>query len=65
MHASAGIALVTVGECAPEELMRRADIALYHAKKMGKDQWQLFEASMDTEAQRPLGLPTTSTAQHR
>ncbi len=65
MHASAGITLVTVGECAPEELMRRADIALYHAKKMGKDQWQLFEASMDTEAQRPLGLPTTSTAQHR
>lgn len=65
VHASAGIALAAVGECAPEELMRRADVALYRAKKMGKDQWQLFDASMDTEAQRPLGLPTTSTAQHR
>lgn len=64
-RASAGIALATAGECEAQELMRRADVALYRAKEMGKDQWQLFEASMYTEAQQPLGLQATWTERHR
>ena len=40
---SAGIAVVTAGECEATELMRRADVALYRAKARGKNQWHLFE----------------------
>ncbi len=43
VHASAGIALLTAGECAAGELMRRADVALYRAKERGKNQWDLFD----------------------
>jgi diguanylate cyclase (GGDEF)-like protein len=49
-QASAGIAVVTAGTCEAEELMRRADVALYRAKAKGRNQWDLYEASTDTEA---------------
>lgn len=42
-HASAGVAVATSGECEAGEIMRRADVALYHAKGAGKDQWSLFD----------------------
>ena len=45
MHASAGIALATAGGLEAEELVHRADVALYRAKEKGKNQWDLLEAS--------------------
>jgi len=42
-HASAGIAIAPAGGCEAQELMRRADAALYRAKEKGKNQWDLFE----------------------
>lgn len=49
VHASAGIALVAAGACEAQELVHRADVALYRAKEKGNNQWLLFEAPMDTE----------------
>lgn len=49
LRASAGIALTEAGACNAIELMRRADVALYRAKARGKNGWDLFEASMETQ----------------
>ncbi len=47
IQASAGAVLVKVGEANVEELIVKADLALYEAKDEGKDRWRLFEAVMD------------------
>jgi diguanylate cyclase (GGDEF)-like protein len=53
VQASAGIAVAEAGECDAREIMRRADVALYSAKERGKNRWDLFEASMDTDPTAP------------
>jgi predicted signal transduction protein with EAL and GGDEF domain len=41
-HASMGIALVRSG-ASPEELMRRADVAMYESKSKGKGTCSVYE----------------------
>jgi diguanylate cyclase (GGDEF)-like protein/PAS domain S-box-containing protein len=47
---SIGIAKCTDGDCAAEELMRRADLALFASKKKGRDTLALFDQAMDRAA---------------
>ncbi len=65
-----GIAVVTDPATSPDELINRADIALYQAKRAGRGRWQVFEGSYGslTVTQQPLdgqahgraGAPTAS-----
>lgn len=47
---SVGVARCTEGDCDAEELMRRADLALYAAKNKGRDNLALFEPHLDQAA---------------
>ncbi len=47
---SVGVARSSEGECDAEELMRRADLALYTAKEQGRDKLALFEPALDIAA---------------
>jgi diguanylate cyclase (GGDEF)-like protein len=49
---SVGIAIATEPCLSPEELLRRADLALYRAKERGRDQYAVFEAQMDAALQK-------------
>ncbi|HWV20127.1 MAG TPA: bifunctional diguanylate cyclase/phosphodiesterase [Devosia sp.] len=46
---SLGAALVTGNEVTPEEILRRADVALYCAKLAGRDGFALYDPEMDRE----------------
>jgi diguanylate cyclase (GGDEF)-like protein len=46
VHVSLGIAVGIPGHDTPDELMRRADVALYEAKRRGKGQFCVFEPAM-------------------
>ena len=54
--ASVGIALFPQDGQARETLMRRADVALYKAKQLGRSQYRAFEPAMDAEIRRRLVL---------
>jgi diguanylate cyclase (GGDEF)-like protein len=54
--ASVGIALFPQDGQARETLMRRADVALYKAKQLGRSQYCAFEPAMDAEIRRRLVL---------
>lgn len=45
--ASAGAVLTRAGDADVEDLIVKADLALYEAKDDGKNRWRLFEATMD------------------
>lgn len=47
--ASVGIALTTTREGGIEDLMRRADVALYDAKNLGRGCFRCFEPGMDAD----------------
>ena len=47
---SVGVARCTEGDCDAEEIMRRADLALYAAKEQGRDKLALFEPALDIAA---------------
>lgn len=47
VSASVGIARAPETGCDPVELLRRADIALYHAKASGRGRWLYFTPMMD------------------
>ncbi len=47
---SVGVARCVNGDCDAEELMRRADLALYAAKSKGRDNFALFEPQLDRAA---------------
>jgi diguanylate cyclase (GGDEF)-like protein/PAS domain S-box-containing protein len=56
-----GIAVVTDPATSPDELINRADIALYQAKRAGRGRWQVYDGATGTASvdQPPLDLPTT------
>lgn len=47
---SVGVARCNDGDCDAEELMRRADLALYASKNKGRDNLALFQPSLDRAA---------------
>ncbi len=54
--ASIGIAFSQFEYANPEEIMRDADTAMYHAKAQGKARHELFDADMHARARDRLGL---------
>jgi diguanylate cyclase (GGDEF)-like protein len=47
IQASAGAVLARAGDTDVDEMIVKADLALYNAKDAGKNGWRLFEAAMD------------------
>jgi diguanylate cyclase (GGDEF)-like protein/PAS domain S-box-containing protein len=60
--ASIGIAVGHAGPATPEDLMRNADLALYDAKKNGKNRYAVFAPTMHEAALARLSL--TSDLRH-
>jgi diguanylate cyclase (GGDEF)-like protein len=54
--ASVGIAVFPSDGEDAETLLRNADVAMYWAKSCGRNNYQFFEKSMDTTAQRKLNI---------
>jgi diguanylate cyclase (GGDEF)-like protein len=54
--ASVGITLADHNDLDIDQLLRRADMALYAAKRDGRETWRWFEPAMDMEAQAKRGL---------
>jgi diguanylate cyclase (GGDEF)-like protein/PAS domain S-box-containing protein len=54
--ASIGIACGSTTYATPDEIMRDADTAMYHAKSHGKARHELFDADMHLRARDRLGL---------
>jgi diguanylate cyclase (GGDEF)-like protein len=46
VHVSLGISVGAPGKDSPDELLRKADVALYEAKRRGKSQFRVFHPSM-------------------
>jgi diguanylate cyclase (GGDEF)-like protein/PAS domain S-box-containing protein len=55
---SIGIAFGTSSSDHPDELLRKADVAMYRAKSKGKAHYKVFDAYMDAEAHERLKLET-------
>ena len=49
--ASVGIAVASEGDNKPEDLLKRADLAMYTAKAEGRGTYRFFESQMDETAQ--------------
>jgi len=45
LSASIGIALCSSATTTPQEVIDNADVAMYAAKRAGKDRWQVFDAA--------------------
>ena len=58
VHASIGVATTTARDVAAEELLRRADVAMYRAKSHGKGTFEVFEPSMQEVVSRRLEVKT-------
>jgi diguanylate cyclase (GGDEF)-like protein len=56
--ASVGVALFSGDELEVEDLLKRAEFAMYEAKAAGRGSLRFFEASMQDEAERRLALMT-------
>lgn len=54
--ASVGIALSASGYADVEDIVRDADIAMYHAKQTGRARWVMFDQTMQQAAVRRLRL---------
>jgi diguanylate cyclase (GGDEF)-like protein len=46
VHVSIGVAIGSPGKDGPDEMLRKADVALYEAKRRGKNQYRIFHPSM-------------------
>lgn len=58
INVSIGIVLGTRDYLQPEHLLRDADMAMYHAKELGKGRYQVFDPAMHSRAVRRLQLDT-------
>jgi diguanylate cyclase (GGDEF)-like protein/PAS domain S-box-containing protein len=54
--ASIGISIYPDNGTNPDNLLKNADIAMYHAKGQGKNNYQFYTSEMDKDADRKLGL---------
>jgi diguanylate cyclase (GGDEF)-like protein len=54
--ASVGIAMTTAPRATPEDLLRDADLAMYHAKARGKARCEVFDHSMNAPARERMQL---------
>ncbi len=50
LTASTGIACGAVESGHPQDLVRQADLAMYHAKRLGKDRWEMYDAGLHERA---------------
>ncbi len=55
---SIGIAVYPDDACDGRELLKHADVAMYHAKDLGRNNFQFFTAEMNLKAQQQLELET-------
>ncbi|WP_354041951.1 bifunctional diguanylate cyclase/phosphodiesterase [Devosia sp. UYZn731] len=53
---SMGFAIETPSSTSPQELARRADVALYHSKNEGRNRCTLYEPAMDADRKERLTL---------
>jgi EAL domain-containing protein (putative c-di-GMP-specific phosphodiesterase class I) len=58
VHASIGVATETARDLGAEELLRRADVAMYRAKLRGKGTFEVFEPAMQEMVSRRLEIRT-------
>ncbi|GAB3027700.1 EAL domain-containing protein [Bowmanella dokdonensis] len=58
VSASIGIAIYPQDSDNPSELLKSADIAMYHVKATGRNRYQFFTAEMNTQARAKLALET-------
>ena len=58
LSCSIGIVLVDQDYSDPDMILRDADIAMYRAKALGRDRYQIFAPEMHTNAQEVLQLET-------
>ncbi len=56
VRASFGIASSTFDDVVPDELLRNADIAMYDAKRLGKNTWSSYESQMHQTLHRRIEL---------
>ena len=56
IRASVGVAAIREEHGTAEALLREADLAMYRAKELGKNRWQMFEASMNERAQARMAI---------
>ena len=49
LSVSIGVAVDEDGSQSPEELLRKADVAMYRAKDGGKNRYEIFESAMADE----------------
>lgn len=56
VSASIGIAMMPVDGCDPDTLLRKADMALYHAKREGRGQFCLYNPGLEAMAQERIKL---------
>jgi len=54
--ASVGIAMGTMPDSSPEQLLKHADAALYIAKNEGKNNFQLFNQQLDNKGKKRIAL---------
>jgi diguanylate cyclase (GGDEF)-like protein/PAS domain S-box-containing protein len=55
-----GIAVTTSGTITPDELINRADVALYQAKRSGRGRWQVYEGANGSASTAQATLLTTT-----
>jgi diguanylate cyclase (GGDEF)-like protein/PAS domain S-box-containing protein len=53
---SIGITLIGADSQDPSDLLRNADLAMYHAKQLGRNTFAFYETHMDEKAQRILSI---------
>jgi diguanylate cyclase (GGDEF)-like protein/PAS domain S-box-containing protein len=56
ISASIGIALSNAGDETAEELLRRADAAMYHAKRLGKNTYKLYSKELEADIEFKLTI---------